>query len=77
VAEVDLLKHLVSEGRLDDPTDALIGSDYATVTPATRLVLLKHIFNDAKMVVVQDRDDMVGLITKIDLIDFLAEQRAA
>ena len=77
VAEVDLLKHLVSEGRLDDPTDALIGSDYATVTPATRLVLLKNIFNDAKMVVVQDRDDMVGLITKIDLIDFLAEQRAA
>jgi cystathionine beta-synthase len=78
VAEVDLLKHLVSAGgTLDDPADVLIESDYATVTPATRLVLLKDIFDEAKAVVVQERDVPVGLITKIDLIDYLAERRAA
>ncbi len=77
VAEADLLKHLVSQGRLDDPTDALIESDYATVSPATRLALLQDILNDAKVVVVQDGADLIGIITKIDFIDFLAEQRAA
>lgn len=78
VAEADLLNHLVrSEGKLDDPIDPLIESDYATVTPATKVVLLKNIFNDAKLVVVKQNDDLVGLITKIDLIDYLAERRAA
>ena len=32
---------------------------------------------DAKVVVVQDGADVIGIITKIDFIDFLAEQRAA
>jgi cystathionine beta-synthase len=78
VAESDLLKALVAPGAtLDDTIDALVESDYATVTPATKVVLLKNIFNDAKMVVVQDRDEVVGIMTKIDLIDFLADRRAA
>jgi len=77
VAEMDLLKHLVSQGRLDDPADALIEGDYATVSPTTRLALLQDVLNDSKVVVVQDGADLVGIITKIDFIDFLAEQRAA
>ncbi len=78
VAEVDLLKHLVEgEGGLDAPIDALVESDYATVTPATRVHLLRNIFNDAAIVVVEERDTIVGVITKIDLIEFLAERRRA
>jgi cystathionine beta-synthase len=78
IAESDLLKYLVNaEGKLDDPIDPLVESDYATVTPATRIVLLKNIFNEAKLVAVQERDDVVGIITKIDLIEFLADRRAA
>jgi len=77
VAEADLLHHMVSEGKLDDPIDPLIESDYATVTPATRVVLLRNIFNDAKLVVVQDGDQVTGIITKIDLIEYLAERRSA
>jgi cystathionine beta-synthase len=78
VAEVDLLNHLVkSEGQLDDPIDPLIESDYATVTPATRVMLLRNIFNDAKLVVVKEGDQVAGLITKIDLIEYLAERRHA
>jgi cystathionine beta-synthase len=78
VAEVDLLNHLVrAEGKLDDPIDPLVESDYATVTPATKIVLLKTIFNDAKLVMVQEGDTLVGIITKIDLIEYLAERRAA
>jgi cystathionine beta-synthase len=76
-AEADLLRHLVAEGKLDDPVDPLIESDYATVTPATRVVLLRNIFNDAKLVVVKEGDRVAGIITKIDLIEYLAERRTA
>jgi len=76
VAEVDLLNHLVkSEGGLDSPVDELVESDYATVTPATRIHLLRNIFNDAKIVVVEERDEIAGVITKIDLIEYIAERR--
>ena len=75
ISEVDLLNFLVSgEGRLDTQIDDLIESDYATVTPATRVHLLRNIFNDAKIVVVEERDEIVGVITKIDLIEFLGER---
>jgi cystathionine beta-synthase len=76
VAEVDMLNYLVrGEGSLDTPIDDLIESDYATVTPATRIHLLRNIFNDATIVVVEERDEIVGVITKIDLIEYLAEKR--
>ena len=78
VAEVDLLNHLVKgEGGLDSPIDDLVESDYATVTPATRVHLMRNIFNDAKVVVVEERDEIVGVITKIDLIEYLAERRGS
>jgi cystathionine beta-synthase len=77
VTEVDLLNFLVNgEGGLEAPIDSLIESAYATVTPATRIHLLRNIFNDAQMVVVETNDAIVGVITKIDLIEFLAERRA-
>jgi cystathionine beta-synthase len=78
ITEADLLRHLVSaEGKLDDPITPLIESDYATVTPATKVNLLRNIFNDAKLVVVQEGDTVAGIITKIDLIEHLAERRTA
>jgi len=76
VTEVDLLKHLVQgEGGLEAPIDALIEADYATVSPATRIHLLRNIFNDAAIVVVEEKTEIVGVIAKIDLIEFLAERR--
>jgi cystathionine beta-synthase len=76
VAEVDLLNFIVkTEAGLDSPIDEIIESDYATVTPATRIHLLRNIFNDAKIVVVEEGDTIVGVIAKIDLIEYLAERR--
>jgi cystathionine beta-synthase len=77
VAEVDLLNHLVGEGKLEDAIDPLIEADYSTVTPVTKVKLLKNVFNDAKVLCVKDGEDLVGVITKIDLIDYLATRRAA
>jgi cystathionine beta-synthase len=77
VSELDLLNFLLKNpGKMDTPIDELIEADYATVTPQTKIVLLKNIFNDAKVVCVLERDDLVGVITKIDLIDYLASKRA-
>ncbi len=76
VAEIDLLNYLVEhEGGLAEPLAGLIESDYATVTPHTRLALLKTIFNDAKVVLVVGDDRLLGVLTKIDLIDYLARGR--
>jgi cystathionine beta-synthase len=78
LAESDLLRFLVeNEGRLDAPIAELVESDYATVTPHTRIQLLKNIFSDAKVVLVVERDQLQGVLTKIDLIDYLATSHEA
>jgi cystathionine beta-synthase len=75
VHEVDLLRHLVSGiGTLDSSISELIESDYATVTPATKVELLKSVLSDAKLAIVLDKENVIGVITKIDLIDFLAQR---
>jgi cystathionine beta-synthase len=73
VAEVDLLRHLVSGHKtLDSPIDELVEGDYATVTPNTKLELLQSVLADAKVAIVEEGDQVVGIVTKIDLIAFLA-----
>jgi len=75
VAEVDLLRHLVTgAGTLDSSIAGLVESDYATVTPETKIELLQQVLSDAKMAIVTEREGVVGIITKIDLIDFLAKR---
>ena len=94
VAEVDLLNHILVKGSsLDESIESIIEADYQTVTPQTKVRLLKTIFNDAKMVCVlssgavqsgdgtqssqatTQSDRLLGVITKIDLIDYLASRR--
>ncbi|MBK6696992.1 MAG: pyridoxal-phosphate dependent enzyme [Myxococcales bacterium] len=73
VAEVDLLRHLVTGLKtLDSPVGELAEDDYATVTPDTKIELLQGVLADAKSAIVMEKDDVVGIVTKIDLIDFLA-----
>jgi cystathionine beta-synthase len=75
VQEVDLLRHLVrGHGTLDSTIADIIESDYATVTPSTKVELLQGVLNDAKIAIVLDREAVVGVVTKIDLIDFLARR---
>jgi cystathionine beta-synthase len=75
VQEVDLLRHLVQgKGTLDSSINDLVESDYATVTPATKVELLKGVLSDAKIAIVLEKEAVVGVVTKIDLIDFLARK---
>jgi cystathionine beta-synthase len=75
VAEVDLLRALVSGGKtLEGPIFDLIENEYATVTPNTKVELLQAVLADAKVAIVEEGDQVVGIVTKIDLIDFLAKR---
>jgi cystathionine beta-synthase len=77
VAEVDMLRYLVSgEHSLDSPVGPLVESDYATVSPRTSIENLQGLLNEARMAVVTDEDKIVGVVTKIDLIDYLARRAA-
>jgi cystathionine beta-synthase len=77
VAEVDVLRHLVSgEGHLDGTIAPIIESDYATVTPDTKVELLQGVLSDAKVALVTEDEKLIGLVSKIDLIDFLARRAA-
>jgi cystathionine beta-synthase len=75
VAEVDLLRALVSGGKtLETPIGELVESEYATVTPNTKIELLQSVLADARVAIVEDGDEVVGIVTKIDVIDFLAKR---
>ncbi|MEE9386020.1 MAG: cystathionine beta-synthase [Nannocystaceae bacterium] len=72
VSEIDLLNVLVEKrANLDASIRELVTADYATVTGNTRLQLLKHIFNDARVVLVVEGEHLLGVLTKIDLMDYL------
>jgi cystathionine beta-synthase len=75
IAEVDLLRHLVSgQGTLDSTIGSLVEGDYGTVSLDTKIELLQGVLNDARAVMVIDQEEVVGVITKIDLIEFLAKR---
>jgi len=78
VHEVDLLRHLVQgSGTLDSAVSGLVESDYGTVTMATKVELLQGVLSEAALAIVLDNKEMVtGVITKIDLIEFLARHKA-
>jgi cystathionine beta-synthase len=78
VGEVDVLRALVSGGKtLDSSIVEVVEDDYATVTPNTKIELLQGVLADAKVAIVEDSDEVVGIVTKIDLIDFLARGKSA
>lgn len=76
VAEVDLLRHLVS-GKHSPETKVmeLLGDDYATVSMDTKIENIQGLLADARMaVVVSPANEVQGVVTKIDLIDHLAKR---
>jgi len=76
VSEVELLRYLATgEHSLDSVVGGLVESDYASVSPDTKIELVQGLLADARMAVVVDGDNLTGVITKIDLIDYLAKKR--
>jgi len=74
IHEQDLLQSLVNgECKLDDPVVNAAKILKGRVSSTDTLNQVKAVLNEDNVAVVVDNEQVVGLITKIDLIEYLAE----
>jgi cystathionine beta-synthase len=72
VHEYDLLNALVANKvKFSDPIDAIMAPLQGMVSPDTSLNRLREIFAQDNVAVVKEGEKIVGIVTKIDLIDYL------
>lgn len=78
VREIDLLKHMLTadhEHERDETIAGMIDRDVPVVQPNTPLETLMGIFSERRAVVVTtSANEVFGILTQIDLLDFLAAQ---
>jgi cystathionine beta-synthase len=75
VTEVELLNHMLFSTHThsaDETIEAMVARDVPTVQVETPMETLMSLFGTARVAVVLDGEPVVGIITKIDLLDFLA-----
>ncbi len=82
VSEVDLLNHLLTADHKHDPDETISSvmrdaefGRVATVTPDTPLEALMSIFVTGQVAIVTQENKPIGIITKIDLLDYLSEHK--
>ncbi|MCB9732994.1 MAG: cystathionine beta-synthase [Deltaproteobacteria bacterium] len=75
ITEVDMLTALL-EGRAKPSTsiDGFLANDFALVEAQNRVGLLSQIFAQNKIVVVEEEGRVIGILTKIDFIDFISSR---
>lgn len=77
ISEADLLDHLLHAGHIHDPEEIiapLVDPNVLTTKPESSIESVLPTFERGRVVIVTDQDQPIGMITKIDLIDFLAEK---
>jgi cystathionine beta-synthase len=76
VTELDLLNHLLSSDHkhdADESIEDIIDRESAEVIgPETSLSVLSEVFRHGKVAVVCEADKVTGIVSKIDLIEYLA-----
>ncbi|MBI4670274.1 MAG: cystathionine beta-synthase [Chloroflexi bacterium] len=76
VTEVDLLNHLLGSDHahvVDETIEDIIDNESAEVIgPETSLAVLSEVFRHGKVAVVCEEDKVTGIVSKIDLIEYLA-----
>jgi len=75
IGEGDLLDYLISGGAMDHTIADLHAHEVATVDPDVLLDELTAVFGRSQAAVVVDAGQVIGIVTKIDVIDFLANRR--
>ncbi len=79
VTESALLDRIVSDGQ--DALDAAVASAttnaYEVVDPDAPVGLFANVFSQGKVIVVWERGEIRGLVTKIDVIDYLSHTQGA
>lgn len=74
ISEVDLLDHLLHADHIHDPAETigpLINPNVLTVEPSASVESVLPAFERGKVVAVTDGEKPIGMLTKIDLIDYL------
>ncbi len=75
IHEYDLLNFLIEgKHRLSEIVEPLVQPIQGVVGPNTPVARLRDIFNDDNVAVVKEGDRVTGILTKIDLIDFLGQK---
>ena len=77
ITEVALLNFMLeAEHNIDKPIGPIVERDVPTVPSDAPIGKLKEIFQKGKVAVVVDNGKVTGIVTKIDMIDFLATKVA-
>ena len=77
VAEIDLLNAIVSGAhKLTDVIDPIVAPMQGVVSPGAGLQRLREIFAQGNVAVVKDGEKVIGIVTQMDLIDYLANKAA-
>lgn len=75
VSETDMLRYVAEPGHsAEDPIEGIVKADFATVTPATRVALASELFSQGGILIVLDGERIAGVVTSIDVIDYLARR---
>ena len=77
VREIDLLKHMLEADHphtRDETIAAMVDPNVTVVRPSTPLETLMSIFSNERFVVVASGEQIQGILTQIDILDFLASQ---
>jgi cystathionine beta-synthase len=74
VTEVELLNHMLTAGHTHEAgetIEAIIRPQVTTIPPDTSLEALLSVFSTHQVALVVEGEQPIGIITKIDLLDFL------
>lgn len=78
VSEIDLLNHMLLADHVhqaNETIEGMINTDVPVVGPHTRLETLMSLIKDrAAVVIVNNNDQVKGILTKIDILDYLSSQ---
>lgn len=72
ITETHLLERALRGSRADVPVADLVEAEYSTVTDDTEITVLTDLFRRAKVAIVTFDHKPVGIITRIDLIDYMS-----
>lgn len=77
VTEVSLLNHMLKldhEHKADETIESVIDPNVPVIQPNTPLNILMNIFTESSVVIIQEDSQVQGILTKIDILDFLSRQ---
>lgn len=75
IHELDLLNFLIKEkGKIDIPIEELVAPLQGVVNPDAPTGHLKEIFDENNVAIVMEGEKVLGILTKIDLIDYLGKK---